>query len=306
MEKNSRSLYVKDTRKEKAFQVFLSFSSFLFFLLWVLLAISLLKEGWAIFQKEGFFSFLFQDVWDPVKEDFGALSFLAGTLFTSFLALLISFPFSFSIGIFLGEYYTKGKIAEIIHSLVGLIAAIPSVIYGLWGLFYITPIVAKIQKSLGYTPTGVSTLSAIIVLSIMIIPYAAFLIKESLQMVPTSLKEGGLALGATRWEVIWKISIPYAKAGILSGYLLALGRALGETMAVTMLIGNAKRLPSLFQEGNTLASIIANEFAEADHPLHYSSLMALGFLLLILNVSMNLIATWILKKMGGRRTYYEG
>jgi len=241
--------------------------------------------------------FLYRSIWDAVSGKFGALPFLVGTLATSFLALLISLPFSLAISIFLGEYFREGAASSFLKSAVDLLAGIPSVIYGFWGLFVLVPLVRALELRLGVPPFGVGILTASLVLSIMIIPYSASLAREVIQMVPSDLKEAGLSLGATRFEVIRKIVLPYARSGIMAGTLMALGRAIGETMAVTMVIGNSNFIPrSLFSPANTMASVIANEFAEASDKVHLASLVEIGLLLFVVTTIINLVGRHIIRK----------
>ena len=241
--------------------------------------------------------FLFGKTWDPVANIYGSYPLLLGTLLTSFLALLISAPFSFAIAIFLGEYYPRGWFSEFLKNSIELIAAVPSVIYGFWGLFVLVPLVRSLEIKLGVTPYGIGIFTASIILAIMIIPYAASLGREMIRMVPSSLKEAAYSLGATRFEVIRMVILPYSKSGLFAGVLLSLGRALGETMAVTMVIGNTSLIPkSIFDPGNTMASVIANEFTEAASTLYLSSLIELGLVLFLVTVIINLIGKRIIKR----------
>ncbi len=243
------------------------------------------------------FDFITSSIWDPVFEKFGAFPFILGTILTSFISLIISIPFSLSVSLFVAEYYENTFFSKIFETLVDLLAGIPSVIYGLWGFFYVTPIVRNIQIKFSVPPTGVSILAASLILSIMIIPYASSIAKEVIKLVPIDLKEAGYSLGATRYEIIKNVIFPYAKSGIFAGILLSLGRALGETMAVTMVIGNSIQLPkNIFQPGNTIASIIANEFTEAVGELHLSTLIELGLILFLITLIINLFANFIIKK----------
>ncbi len=242
-------------------------------------------------------SYLWGKVWDPVADVYGAFPFLLGTLLTSFLALIISIPFSFGIAIFLGEYYPKGWFSNLIKNTVELIAAVPSVIYGFWGLFVLVPIVRAFESKIGVTPYGIGIFSSALILSIMIIPYAASMGREMIRMVPSQLKEGAYSLGATRYEVMRSIVLPYTKSGLFAGVLLSLGRALGETMAVTMVIGNTSLIPkSIFAPGNTMASVIANEFTEADRTVYLSALIELGLVLFLVTVVINMIGKRIIKR----------
>jgi len=242
-------------------------------------------------------SFLWGKVWDPVQDIYGAYPFLLGTLLTSFIALIISIPFSYAIAIYLGEYNPKGWLSNLLKNTIELIAAVPSIIYGFWGLYVLVPIVRTFEAKIGVAPYGIGIFTASLILSVMIIPYAASLGTTLIRMVPSPLKEGAYALGATRFEVIRNVIMPYTKSGLFAGVLLSLGRALGETMAVTMLIGNTSAIPhSIFAPGNTMASVIANEFTEADHTLYLSALIELGLALFIVTVIINLIGKRIITR----------
>src|SRR3984957_19789897 len=243
--------------------------------------------------------YLWGKVWNPVSDVYGAWPFLLGTLLTSFLALAISIPFSISVAIFLGEYHPQGWLPNLLKDTVELIAAVPSVIYGFWGLAVLVPIVRNLESHIGVAPVGVGIFSSSLILAIMIIPYAASLGRSMINMVPSHLKEAAYALGATRWEVIRSVILPYTKSGLFAGIMLSLGRALGETMAVTMVIGNTSLIPkNIFSPGNTMASVIANEFTEADHPVYLSALIELGLVLFVVTVIINMIG----KKMVSRFT----
>jgi phosphate transport system permease protein len=244
------------------------------------------------------FSFLTGGVWDPNTAQYGALPFIVGTLLTSCLALVISLPFSFSLSVLLGEYSRKGAFSSVIRTMMELLAGIPSVVYGLAGAFFLIPAMQSVEMELGVPPYGVGVLSASIVLSIMIIPYAATLGKEVLELVPGELKEGAYALGATRFEVVTRVSVPYSFSGIIAGVILSLGRALGETIAVTMLIGNLNGLPqNIFAPGQTIASLIANQFNEAGNEMHRSALLELGLVLLLITAVVNILGKAIVNKM---------
>jgi phosphate transport system permease protein len=242
-------------------------------------------------------SYLWGKTWDPVRDIFGAYPFILGTLLTSFTALIISIPFSFAVGVFLGEYYPSGWVSNLLKNTVELIAAVPSVIYGFWGLAVLVPIVRSFETAIGVSPVGLGIFTSSLILAVMIIPYAASLGRSMITMVPANLKEAAYSLGATRWEVIKDVIFPYTKSGLFAGVLLSLGRALGETMAVTMVIGNTSLIPhSLFAPGNTMASIIANEFTEADHPVYLSALIELGLVLFFVTVVINMIGKRIIKR----------
>lgn len=248
--------------------------------------------------KEYGIRFLFTKEWDPVNLKFGAVPFIIGTLLTSFISLLITIPFSLSISIYLSELLKNRTISKLLQTLIELIAGIPSVIVGLWGLFILAPIIRNIQAKLGIQPIGVGIFTASLILSIMIIPYSASIGKEVLSLVPIEVKEGAISLGATEFEVIKGILIPTSFKGIFGGFLLSFGRAFGETMAVTMVIGNANRIPkSIFSPGQTMASLIANEFTEATSILHLSSLIEIGLILFIISVLINILGRVIIRKV---------
>jgi len=276
----------------------LSFSAFCLLLLLLSIFITLFIDSLPSLKAFGI-RFIFHKTWDPVFGKFGALSFLVGTLLTSFCALFISLPFSLSISIFSGEYFKEGIVPSLLKGAIELLAGIPSIIYGFWGLFVLVPLVRAMEMKLGVAPYGVGIFTASIVLAIMIIPYSASLGTEVIQLVPSELKEAAFSLGATRFEVIKKVIIPYARSGIFAGILLSLGRALGETMAVTMVIGNSNFLPkSIFSPSNTMASVIANEFAEATENIYLSSLVEIGLLLFIVTMVVNIIGKYIINRMG--------
>ena len=255
---------------------------------------SLVKGSIPAFEYFGL-DFIFSSEWNPRsgQEDYGALPFIAGTVITSVLALLISLPLSFSASLFLGEYYRGTTLAKVIGTMVDLLAGIPSIVYGLWGFYVLRPFLIE----MGAPNQGFGIFTASIILAIMISPYATSLSHEIISMVPTELKEAAYSLGATRTEVVLNVVVPSARSGIIAGYILSFGRALGETMAVTMLIGNANIIPDgLFSTGNTMASVIANQFGEADG-LKLSSLIAIGLLLFLITGIINAIGKFIIKKM---------
>ncbi|HEY0299298.1 MAG TPA: phosphate ABC transporter permease subunit PstC [Arachidicoccus sp.] len=242
--------------------------------------------------------FFWTDTWNPVTNVFGALPFLLGTLITSFLALIISIPFSIAVAVLLGEYFPKGGFSNFMRSTIDLIAAVPSVIFGFWGFFVLVPLVRTFELKIGVAPNGLGLFSSALVLAIMIIPYAASLGTTMIKMVPAHLKEGAYALGATRWEVLRNVILPYSKSGLFAGILLSLGRAIGETMAVTMVIGNSSELPkSIFSTGNTMASVIANEFGAAADPVYISALVEMGLFLFLVTFVINLIGKAVIKRV---------
>jgi phosphate transport system permease protein len=249
------------------------------------------KFGWA---------FLFTQTWDPVNDQFGALPFIYGTLVTSFLALLMGIPLGVGAAIFLAEL-APPKISDALTFLIELLAAVPSVIYGLLGIFVLVPILRLVEPSLravlGWTPFfsgpfyGVSLFSAGVVLAVMIIPFIISISREVILSVPGDQREAALALGATRWETTWDVVVPYAKKGIMGSIFLALARALGETMAVTMVVGNDPKIKaSLFAPGYSIAAVIANEFTEATGKLYTSALIELGLVLFALTIVINGVA----------------
>ncbi|MDB5133001.1 MAG: pstC 1 [Mucilaginibacter sp.] len=245
--------------------------------------------------------FLWGKIWDPVNNIYGAYPFLIGTILTSFTALIISIPFSYAIAIYLGEYNPKGWLSNLLKNTIELIAAVPSVIYGFWGLSVLVPVIRSFEAKIGVAPYGVGVFTSSLVLAVMIIPYAASLGTSLIRMVPSPLKEGAYALGATRFEVIRSVILPYTRSGLFAGILLSLGRALGETMAVAMLIGNTSAIAhsikdAFFGPGNTMASVIANEFTEADHTVYLSALIELGLVLFVVTVIINLIGKKIITK----------
>ena len=281
---------------EKIFKGLL-FASGIFLILLILGAfITLLTGSWESIKEFGL-GFLITSDWSDVKSKFGALPFIAGTLLTSFLALLIVLPFSLSISIFLGECYQKGKLASILSNTVELLAGIPSVIYGFWAVFLLVPFVGSIQHQLGGPSHGYGILSSSIILAIMILPYSASIGREVISLTPKDIKEAAYSMGSTKYEVIKKIVLPYSFSGVFAGFILALGRALGETMAVTMLIGNSNMVPdSIFSPANTMASVIANEFAETSGDLQISVLIEIGLLLFVVTTIINLFGKMIIKR----------
>ncbi|MCX5817988.1 MAG: phosphate ABC transporter permease subunit PstC [Proteobacteria bacterium] len=283
-------------KTEKRFNLILKVTALFVVALLVVICLTLIVASVPSIRTFGF-GFFIGKTWDAASEKFGALPFLVGTLLTSFLALAISIPFSIAISIFLGEYFKEGAISTFLRSSVEVLAGIPSVIFGLWGLFLLMPLVRMIEMQVGVVPHGVGILTASLILSIMVIPFSASIGREVVILVPSDLKEAAYSLGATRFEVIKNIIIPYARSGIFAGLLLALGRAIGETMAVTMLIGNSNFLPTgIFSPANTMASVIANEFAEATG-ITASSLIYVGLVLFLVTTIVNIIGTYVIKKI---------
>ncbi|MEO5826570.1 MAG: phosphate ABC transporter permease subunit PstC [Gemmatimonadales bacterium] len=255
------------------------------------------------------FSFITDSVWDPVAEKFGALPLVFGTLLTSFLALLLAVPLSLGVAIYLTEF-APDRIRQPIAMVIELLAAIPSVVYGLWGIFVMIPILQGsvypfLEAHFGWLPIfqgpiyGPSVLSASLILTIMVMPFIMSVSREVLLAVPAGQREAATALGATRWEAVVTAIVPYAKSGIVGAVILGLGRALGETMAVTMLIGNRHDIAaSLFAPGYSMAAVIANEFAEAGlGSLHSSALTYVALLLFAVTVLVNAAARLMIWRM---------
>ena len=283
-------------RKDKVFKIILLLSGFLIVALLSGIFLSLVFSSIPSIKEFGI-NFLFSKDWDPVNNKFGALPFLIGTLLTSVISLLISIPFSLSISIFLSEILKNKLISNIFQTFVELIAGIPSVIVGLWGLFILAPFMRTLQLKLGIQPIGVGIFTASIILSIMIIPYSASIGKEVISMVPTEVKEGAISLGATEFETLKSVTLPFSFNGIFAGFLLSFGRAFGETMAVTMVIGNSNKIPdSIFSPGQTMASLIANEFTEATTKLYTSSLIEIGLILFIVSMLINILGRLIIRR----------
>ena len=255
---------------------------------------ALVTDAYDAFEYFGFLKFLTSSDWSYTEgaEQYGALPFITGTLMTTLLALIFCIPFSLPVALFVGEYFKGTRIAAILSTIVDLLAGIPSIIYGLWGFYTLRPLI----MALNISPQGSGILTASLVLAIMIIPYASSLSAEFIKMVPSDLKEGAYSLGATRFEVIRNVVFPVAGSGIFSSYILAIGRALGETMTVTMLIGNTNNIPdSITSTGNSMASIIANQFGEADG-LRLSSLIAIGLILFLITAVINMVGKIMIKR----------
>ncbi|MBO7294313.1 MAG: phosphate ABC transporter permease subunit PstC, partial [Bacteroidaceae bacterium] len=225
-------------------------------------------------------------------ERYGALPFVIGTLLTTALALLLCIPFSLPVALFVSEWFRGTKVAGALSGVTDLLAGIPSIIYGLWGFYTLRPVIMALDIS----PQGSGILTASMVLAVMIIPYASSLSAEFIKMVPAELKESAYSLGATRAEVVRRVVFPFAGSGIFSAYVLAIGRALGETMTVTMLIGNTNDIPgSITATGNSMASIVANQFGEADG-LRLSSLIAIGLVLFLITALINMVGKIMIKR----------
>jgi phosphate transport system permease protein len=278
--------------------------TFLFAASVVLITVLLVYQLWtnsALPRHKFGLHFLVTSVWDPIMEQYGALPFVYGTLITSAVALFIAVPLGIGAAIFLAEL-APARISDTLQFLIDLLAAVPSVIYGLLGVFIIVPLMRTViypalNKPLGFLPIfkgpsyGVGFLTAGMVLAIMVIPYIISVSREVLLSVPRDQREAALALGSTRWESTWQVVVPFAKTGIMGSIFLAMARALGETMAVTMVIGNSPRISaSLFAPGDSIASVIANQFTEATDDLYLQSLIGLGLVLFLLTFILNGLA----------------
>jgi len=272
--------------------------------------ISLTIEAMPAFKEFGP-AFIWTNVWNVPEDQYGALSAIYGTVVTSIIALVIAVPISFGIALFLTET-CPAWLRRPLGTAIELLAGVPSIIYGIWGLFVFAPLFAEhvqpsLQKLVGDTPIisgwfagppiGIGILTAGIVLSLMVIPFVASVMRDVFETVPPQLKESAYGVGCTTWEVVTNIVLPYTRVGVIGGIMLGLGRALGETMAVTFVIGNANRIVgSLFAPGTSIASTLANEFGEADPGLHISSLFALGLVLFIITFVVLAISRWLIKR----------
>jgi phosphate transport system permease protein len=277
-------------------------------------ALSLIKGALPAFSHFGF-AFLTKEVWNPVTDKFGALAPIYGTLVTSLLAMLLAIPISLGIAIFLTEL-APSWMKRPVGVAIELLAAVPSIIFGIWGLFVLSPVLQHhvqpaliawlgplpvLGKLFQGPPFGIGILTASVVLAIMVIPFVSAVMRDVFETVPDVLKESAYGLGATTWEVIWKVVVPYARTGMVGGIMLGLGRALGETMAVTFVIGNAHRVSSsLLAPGTTISASIANEFTEAVGDLYTSSLVALGALLFLITFSVIAAARFMLLRLERR------
>jgi phosphate transport system permease protein len=282
-------------------------TSLIVYELWINSRLARHEFGWAFFVTR---------VWDPVFGHFGALPFIYGTIVTSLLALLMAVPLGLGAAIFLAELAPR-KISDALAFMIDLLAAVPSVIYGLLGIFVVVPwarttLAPDLKKNLGFLPFfqgpayGVGFLTAGIVLAIMVVPFIISVSREVLLVVPRDQREAALAMGATRWEATWKVVVPFARTGILGSIFLALARALGETMAVTMVIGNDPKISaSLLASGYSIAAVIANEFTEATGDLHLSALIELGLVLFLITFILNGLARLLILATEQRGTAHE-
>jgi len=286
------------------------FAFFVFSILAAILA-SLLIGSQVTLQKYGF-AFIWSADWNPVTEEFGALVPIFGTLVTSLIAMLIGVPVSFGIALFLTEL-SPAWLKRPLGTAIELLAAIPSIIYGMWGLFVFAPLFqTHVQPALidslggipyfgalfAGPPIGIGMLTAGVILSVMVIPFITAVMRDVFDIVPPMLKESAYGLGATTWEVVWRVVLPYTRVGVIGGIMLGLGRALGETMAVTFVIGNAHRLAtSLMAPGNSIASALANEFTEAVGDVYFSALIELGLILFLITTIVLALSKLLLMQL---------
>ena len=294
-------------------------AALLVFSLLAAILVSLVISSWPSITKFGL-AFIVTPEWDPVKEEFGALVPIYGTLVTAAIAMIIGVPVSFGIALFLTEL-SPAWLKRPLGTAIELLAAIPSIIYGMWGLFVFAPLFMEYVQptliavlggipGLGFAfkgpPIGIGMFTAGLILSIMVIPFITAVMRDVFEIVPPLLKESAYGLGSTTWEVMWKVVLPYTKAGVVGGIMLGLGRALGETMAVTFVIGNAHRLaPSLFAPGNSIASALANEFTEAVGDLYPAALIELGLILFLITTIVLALSKLMLSRLArqeGTRT----
>jgi len=269
-----------------------TFALLVFFLVFAIVA-SLIKSSYPSFEAFGF-KFFTTDIWDPVAEQFSSLAAMSGTLLTALIALVVGVPLSFGIAIFISEI-APTWLKRPLSITIELMAGIPSIIYGMWGLFILAPLMAKyvqpfLHSTVGTIPiighlfsgpmTGIGLFTAGLILAVMVIPLIAAVMQDLLTTVPTVIREAAYGTGATRWEVIWHVVVPYIRTGLFGSVILGFGRALGETMAVTFVIGNAHKLTTaLFSPGTSISAVIANEFAEATGALYPAALLELGLIL---------------------------
>jgi phosphate transport system permease protein len=277
-------------------------------------ALSLLRGAWPALSQFRL-GFLTREIWNPVTDQYGALAPIYGTLMTSLIAMLVAVPIGFGVAVFLTQL-CPGWLRRPVGTAIELLAAVPSIIFGIWGLFVLSPILQRhvqpwlieyvgplpgIGRLFQGPPFGIGVLTAGLVLAIMVLPFIAAVMRDVFETVPDVLKESGYALGATTWEVIWQVVVPYSRVGMVGGIMLGLGRALGETMAVTFVIGNAHRVSaSLLAPGTTISASIANEFTEAVGDLYTSSLVALGVLLFLITFTVIAAARFMLLRLDRR------
>ncbi len=273
--------------------------------------IAITVDSWTSIQAFGIWKFITSSEWNPVTQTFGAFPFIVGTLVSSTIAMVLAVPISFGVAVFIAEI-APSWIKRPVAGAIELLAAIPSIVYGLWGLLVFAPVFAGIEpwinRYLGAIPgigllfrgppMGIGMLTAGIVLAIMVLPYISSIMRDVFLVVPSSLRESTYAMGATTWEVAWYVILPYTRSAVIGGIFLGLGRALGETMAVTFVIGNSNTLSSsLLMPGATIPSILANEFTEATTKLYTSSLIYLGLILIAVTLVVRILAVLLIRRL---------
>ncbi len=318
--KDSQQINKRKNRGDRVLAALVYGSAWLTLLILLSVLVMLVWRAWPSISAHGW-SFLTSETWNPAENQYGALVPIYGTLVTSVIALIIAVPVSFGIALFLTEL-SPNWLRRPLGTAIELLAAIPSIVYGMWGLLFFVPLFAEyvqvplmtisaevpiLNEIFSGAPFGLGLLTAGVVLSIMIIPFIASVMRDVFEIVPNLLKESAYGLGCTRWEVIWQVVLPYTKRGVIGGIMLGLGRALGETMAVTFVIGNSNVLSglSLFAMGNSITSLLANEFNEASSPLHTAALLELGLILFILTffvLSLSKVLLGRLDKQSGAST----
>ncbi|MDX1901207.1 MAG: phosphate ABC transporter permease subunit PstC [Gammaproteobacteria bacterium] len=304
-------MFARQRRFDKLYLALTTFSAWFVLFIFIAMLFILVKGSLPAWHAFGL-HFFTQSTWNPVTEQFGALGPIVGTLITSLIALLIGVPVSFGIAVFLTAIAPQW-LRQPLRIAIELLAGIPSIIYGMWGLFIFAPFFSThVEQQLSNhlsnipligvlfsgAPMGIDVLTAGIILGIMIIPFMASVMRDVFEIVPDILKESAYALGATTWEVIWRIVLPYARVGVSGGIMLGLGRALGETMAVAFVIGNSHILSaSLLQPGTTISAVLANEFTEAVSPTYLSALIELGLILFMITVVVIVLSKYLLRRL---------
>lgn len=279
--------------------------------------IVLLRESWLAIGKFGIAEFLTGSDWNPVKENFGAATSIFGTVLTTFLSMLFAMPVAIGIAVFITEI-APARIRGFVSTAIEMLASIPSIIYGMWGLFSLSPMMSKyvepaLKKAFAGvpllrglfegTPMGIDVLTASVILSVMIIPFTASVSRDAFNLTPAVLKESAYSLGATKWEVVWDVIIPYSKTGVVGGMILSLGRAIGETMAIAFVLGNNHKFAtSLFDSASTITVTLANEFAEADNDVYLSSLFYLALVLFAISFVTIALSKLLMSKVGSGRS----
>ena len=294
-------------RGDRAFRWLTTLSALLIPALMAGIFLALLGQSWPAIKRFGFHFLISQD-WNPVTEKFGGASSIYGTLVSTLIAMLIAVPMSLALALFLVEL-APTRLSRVVSTIIELLAAIPSIIYGMWGMFMFAPFMANyVQPALGKTlgwlplfqgpPMGLGMLTAGVILAFMVLPFICAITRDVFSLVPSVVKEAAFGMGATTWEVTYKVTIPYGLVGIIGAVFLGLGRALGETMAVTFVIGNSHHISaSLFSAGNSIASTLANEFSEATKALYVSALIELGLILFVITYLVQMLSQMLLKRM---------